>query len=201
MHHVAERLGALTSSESLTAVVAAPMADQVDGLVRELKQDFGLAARGLLIDPVSRIDRWPAALERADLVLTTPGHAQRFARLVQRATRALVIAGVDSRIVTAEWRLLAGGICYVVVADPRFATIVREFLRQAGITHPVPIRIAGRDRLDDIAPDAPTYITEAARRVIGRTRLPGRVIPPARILDDASRRRIVEFVVARNARA
>lgn len=201
MQGAAERLRVLASADAVTAIVAASMADQVDGLVRELKQDFGFAARGLLVDPVSRIDRWPRALERADLVLTTPGHAQRFRRLDRGTARAVVIAGVNSQLVTAEWRLLASGICYVVVADPRFATVVREFLRQAGITHDVPIRIAGRDRLGDIPPDAPTYITEAARRVIGRTRLPGRVIPPARILDEASTRSIVEFVVARNSRA
>lgn len=199
MQSAAERLRVLTSTKSVTAVVAATMADQVDGLVRELKQDFGLAARGLIVDPVSHIDRWPRALERADLVLTTAGHAQRFRRLEQGATRAVVIAGVNPQLVTAEWRLLASGACYIVVADPRFAADVRQLLRQADVTHDVPIRIAGRDGLADIPPDAPTYITEAARRIIGRTRLPGRVIPPARILDAATTRRIVEFVVARNA--
>lgn len=199
MQAAAERLRTLSSVGLANVVVAATMADQVDGLVRELKQDFGFAARGLLIDPVSRIDRWPRALERADLVLTTAGHAERFRRLDRGTTRAVVIAGVSAQLVTAEWRLLASGICYIVVADPRFATVVREFLRQAGVTHDVPVRIAGRDWLGDIPPDAPTYITEAARRVIGRTRLPGRVIRPARILDDASTRRILAFVVARNS--
>lgn len=198
LRDAAKQLRVLGSTEALKVVVAASIADQVDGLVRELETDFGITARGVIIDSVSRIDRWPRAVERADLVITTPVHAQRLRRFHRGATRPLVIAGVRQDLMSAEWRLLASGICFVIVADPRFASVVREFLRAAPSADGVAIRVAGRDHLGDIAPDAPTYITEAARRVIGRTRLPGRLIPPARILDEASTRSIVEFIVSKN---
>ena len=195
----AVRLRTLASTDGLNVVVAASMADQIDGLIRELRDDFGIDAKGVMVDAVSRIDRWPRALERADLVLTTPAHVQRLRRFDRGARRPVLVAGVRPNILSDEWRLVLKGVCFVVVADPRFPATVREFLRGAPGADQVKIRVAGRDSLHDIAPDAPTYITEAARRIIGRTRLPGRLIPPARILDDDSARQIVEFIVQRNA--
>lgn len=195
----AARLRALAGAGDIRAVVAASLADQVDGLVRELQQDFGLDARGTIIDAVSRIDRWPRSLTRADLVITTAAHRQRLKRFDRGGTRPLVVAGVRQDLLTPEWRLLASGICYVIVADPRFATLVREFLREVPGAIGVTIRVAGRDYLGDIAPTEATYITEAARQVIGRTRLPGRIIAPARILDEETTRAIVDFIVTRNA--
>lgn len=198
LESAASQLRALSGAGNIHAVVAASMADQVDGLVRELQQDFGLEARGVIIDAVSRIDRWPRALLQADLVITTPGHRQRLKRFDGGRSRALVVAGVRQDLMTPEWRLLASGVCNVVVADQRFATVVREFLREVPGASGVTIRVAGRDYLGDIAPTDATYITEAARQVIGRTRLPGRIIPPARILDDETTHAVVEFIVTRN---
>ena len=194
----ASHLRALSAAGDIRAVVAASMADQVDGLVRELQQDFGIDARGTIIDAVSRIDRWPRSLTQADLVITTAAHRQRLKRFDRGGTQPLVVAGVRQDLVTPEWRLLASGICYVIVADPRFATLVRDFLREVPGATGVTIRIAGRDYLGDIAPTEATYITEAARQVIGRTRLPGRIIAPARILDEETTRAIVDFIVTRN---
>lgn len=194
----ATRLRALAGVSDISAVVAASMADQVDGLVRELHHDFGLAVRGTIIDAVSRIDRWPRSLTKADLVITTQAHRERLKRFDRGRGRPLVVAGIRPDLLTPEWRLLASGICYVIVADPRFATLVREFLREVPGATGVTIRIAGRDYLGDIAPTEATYITEAARQVIGRTRLPGRIIAPARILDEETTRAIVDFIVTRN---
>lgn len=198
LHRAATTLRSLASTDSLKVVVAASMSDQVEGLIRELREDFGMEANGVILDAVSRIDRWPRALERADLVLTTAAHAQRLRRFDRGARRPMLVAGVRPNILSDEWRLVLRGICFVVVADPRFAGVVREFLRGAPGAEGVSIRVAGRDPLHDIPPEAPTYITEAARRVIGRTRLPGQLIAPARILDDDSARRIIEFIVLRN---
>lgn len=198
LQRAAAKLRSLASTDGLKVVVAASMADQVDGLIRELREDFGIEAKGVLVDAVSRIDHWPRALERADLVITTPSHAERLRRFDRGARRPVLVAGVRQNVISDEWRLVLKGVCFVVVADPRFPAMVREFLRSAAGAERVTIRVAGRDSLHDIAPDAPTYITEAARRIIGRTRLPGRLIPPARILDDDSARRIVEFIVRWN---
>ena len=198
LQRAAAKLRSLASTDAMNVVVAASMADQVDGLVRELREDFGIEAKGVIIDAVSRIDRWPRALERADLVVTTAAHALRLRRFDRGPRRPVLVAGVRQNILSDDWRLVLKGICFVVVADPRFAGVVREFLRAVPGAERVSIRVAGRDPLHDIPPDAPTYITEAARRVIGRTRLPGQLIPPARILDDDSARRIVEFIVRRN---
>ncbi|MBA3889432.1 MAG: GntR family transcriptional regulator [Gemmatimonadaceae bacterium] len=195
----ASQLRALSRASDIRAVVVASMADQVDGLVRELQQDFGLDARGVIIDAVSRIDRWPRSLTQADLVFTTAAHRQRLKRFDRGGERPVVVAGVRQDLLTPEWRLMASGICHVIVADPRFAKLVREFLREVPGAASVAIRVAGRDYIGDILPTEPTYITEAARQVIGRTRLPGRIIAPARLLDEDTTRAVVEFIVTRNS--
>lgn len=197
----ASQLRTLAQPAELRVVVAAAMSDQVDGLVRELADTFGIAARGVMLDAVSRIDHWPRALERAHLVVTTAAHAQRLRRFHRGPTRPLLVAGIRQDILGPEWRLLVREVACIIIADPRFAAVVRGFLAGAEGGESVAIRIAGRDDLRDIAPDAPVYITEAARNVLGRTRLPGRPIPPARILDDASVRAIVELLVERNVAA
>ena len=70
---------------------------------------------------------------------------------------------------------------HVVVLDPRFGRIVQGFLRASGAnTSAVRVHLA-TDDLSRIAPDAPTYVTQAARTHLGRMQVPGMLIPPTRL--------------------
>ena len=98
-------------------------------------------------------------------------------------------------LLSPDWRLLLTRVAYAVIADARFASLVHAFVESAEGSRNLRVLVVGRDDLAEIPPDAPTYITEAARERIGRHRLPGRVVMPARTLSDASTRAIALAVV------
>ena len=95
-------------------------------------------------------------------------------------------------------------LAYVVVADPRFAPMVREFLATVDDVHgvhDVRVLIAGRDDLSAIPAEAATYVTEAARQLIGRSRLPGRLIAAASTMSDDTLQALTELIVGANQTA
>ncbi|MEO7218974.1 MAG: GntR family transcriptional regulator, partial [Gemmatimonadaceae bacterium] len=74
-----EWLRRCTQTLRLRAVVIASTSDQVAGLVRELTDDFGLEAEGVLAEELPGISdgRPPILLRRADIIVTTGAHAER----------------------------------------------------------------------------------------------------------------------------
>ncbi|MEJ7812567.1 MAG: GntR family transcriptional regulator [Gemmatimonadaceae bacterium] len=191
-------LQAATARRQLSAVVVAEMADQVDGLAHELREHYGLDARGVLLSSLAPGEALPRALRRANLIITTAAYEPRISALAQRLARPYIVACMRSDLLGGEWLHLMRRMAYVVIADPRFGDIIRDFIRGAPGEDNVRVLLAGRDDLSVIPPDAPTYITQSARERLGRTRLPGRLVTPARLLSDDCVRRITRFIAERN---
>src|SRR5687768_13914018 len=55
-------VSAAVTTRRVDAVVVAGILDQAEGLARELRDDYGVAARGVLLDEVRRGERIPRAL-------------------------------------------------------------------------------------------------------------------------------------------
>lgn len=87
---------------------------------------------------------------------------------------------------------------YVIAVDPGFQATIRDYLRTTVDLSSVEILIAGRDDVGAIPPQAPTYVTEAARQRLGRMRVPGQLISPTRLFAEDTVRALVNFIVARN---
>lgn len=189
----------------LRAAVVAATLDQALGLARELRDDFGLAAHGVLAEPLAAAvvagDELPRVVARAHLLLATELTAPLARRLAERTGARCIVTDVRPDLLGPEWRLLLTRVAYVVIADARFAAVVREFLGGAEGAPHVRLLVAGRDDLSVIPPEAPTYVTEAARERIGRTRLPGRLVAPARTLSEPTVRAIARVLVERNLAA
>jgi DNA-binding transcriptional regulator YhcF (GntR family) len=192
---------AATSTKRLRVVVLAGMIDQVAGIARELRADYGLDASGMLLELVERSERLPRGLERAHLLVTTPANEARVRRLAERLAKPVVVACVRPDLMKQEWLYLLRRVAYVVVADPRFVRVVRDFVQHAEGAHNVHVLVAGRDDLSRIPPDAPAYVTEAAREKVGRTRIPGRLLAPMRVLTEDCVRTIARFIVSANLAA
>ena len=195
---LAHWLDAAMTTRRTTAVVLATMADQVDGLARELRDDYGLDAKGVLLQRIVAGEPLPRAVQRANLLVTTPANERRVRKLAERLNSPVVIACVRQDLLSVERLALMRRIAYVVVADPKFEAVVREFLRDAPSRDNVRVLVAGRDDLRVIPPDAPTYVTESARGILGTTRLPGRLVARARILTDDCVRELIRHIVERN---
>lgn len=198
---------AASSSPRLRAAVVAATEDQCHGIARELAEYFGVEP--VALPPgVPPADAWtgaaarrvPTALRQADFVVTTDACAPPLRRLAARLEKPLVSIGVRADLVGEEWRLLLRGPVYVVVTDARFVATMRRFfagLPGADNLHAV---VLGRDALDRIPASATVYVTHAARARLGAARLPGRVVPPARVFSAESAREIMGIVVRENLR-
>ena len=178
------------------ALVVATTSDQVDGMCRELRGDYGLEARGLLAERLA--SGGSAAVRRADLVVTTDAHGARARALAATRDLPCVVVAVRPDLVDAEWSLLLRGPVYVVLSDARFIPIMRDFFKAVpGAEHVRPI-VLGRDDPALIPDDAPVYVTRSARARLGSAAVPGRLVPPARIFSPDCAREILRIVVRGN---
>ena len=182
-------LSDVTAGRRLRVVVLAATADQALGMARELEEEYGADARGIRVDQLSG-QAGASALRRAHLVVTTRVHAELARSISEDHDIPHLIVTVRSDLFDVEWMLWRDQPVHVVVLDARFRKLVREFLRAAGASEAaVRVHLATED-LSRIGEDAPTYVTQAARAHLGRTRVPGQLIPPARLFDESCVRAI-----------
>lgn len=187
----------LSEPRRIRAVVVAETTDQATGITRELKSVYGLAAPSHLLAEI-RSARASTKLSSAHVVLVpdeSAGEVRAFA-----AGRPVVSVFARPDLFRSEtWLALGERELYLIATDQAFIGKVRQAIQR----HKAPVKLrallAGRDDLSSIPAGAPTYITESARSVIGKTRLPGRVIRPRSLFSDATVREIVSFIVAHNS--
>ncbi len=185
----------------LRAVAIAATADQLGGLVRELRDDFGLDADGLGVEAIRDGAETPIAVRRADLLVTTEAHRDIVGALASRLAKPCITIGVRPDLIGGEWRFLLRKPVYVVVADERFVELLRRFFATTPNADNLRPLVVGRDDLKSIPPGAPVYITQQARAMVGAAQIPGRVLPAARTISTTSAREIIEFIVRANLRA
>lgn len=183
----------------LRATVIAKTADQVYGLSRELKADYGLETTTMLPEQLTSGNGVRSALQRTHLVVTTSALENEVSTLAAQLGKPVIVAHFRPPFVENEWKtLLRSGRAYIIAVDPRFLELVRNYLQNVVDLRNVRMLLAGRDDLTAIPPQAPTYVTEAARQKLGKTQLPGRLISPPRLLAENCVRAIVTFIVAMN---
>jgi DNA-binding transcriptional regulator YhcF (GntR family) len=193
------RLAAL--GRRLRATVIARTADQAYGLSRELKVDYGLETMTLLPEQMTSGSVVRSALQRTHLVVTTHALEAEVSKLAATLGKKVLIVDVRPPFVEEEWKaVLRSGRAYVIAVDPRFLELMRQYLHGVVDLQNVRMLIAGKDNLDSIPPQAPTYVTEAARQKLGRSRIPGRLISPPRLLAENCVRALVTFIVEMNMR-
>lgn len=183
----------------LRATVIAKTVDQAYGLSRELKADYGLETTTLLPEQMASGNGVRSALQRTHLVVTTSALETEVSALAARLGKPVIVADVRPPFVENEWKtFLRSGRAYVIAADPRFLELLRNYLQTVVDLRNVRMLLAGRDDLTAIPPQAPTYVTEAARQKLGKTQIPGRLISPPRLLAENCVRAIIKFIVTTN---
>lgn len=175
--------------------------DTIDGLVRELRDDYGLDASGLHVDVLADPAQPPRELLVADLVITTVGLDEQVRPAAERHRKPLIVADIRSDLIGGEWRLLLRRPVYVVVRDEGFVALLERYFADVPGRENIRTVVLGRDSLDVIPEGAPVYITRSARGAIGTMQIRGRLLPVARILSSRTSREIVDFIVRANLRA
>ena len=191
------RLAAL--GRRLRATVIAGTADQAYGLSRELKVDYGLDTTTLLPEQMVVGSVVRTALQRTHLIVTTHALETEVSTLAAALGKPVVVVDIRPPFIENEWKtVLRSGRAYVIAVDPRFLELMRSYLEKVVDLQNIRMLLAGKDSVEAIPPQAPTYVTEAARQKLGKSRIPGRLISPPRILAENSVRTLVRFIVDMN---
>jgi DNA-binding transcriptional regulator YhcF (GntR family) len=190
-----------TETLRLRALVVATTDDQRFGLCRELHDDFGLEAEGITNEELRGADSPPLALRRADLIVTTAAHGDWVSALGASLRKTVTVIDVRADLVIGEWALLLRRPVYAVVSSPEFESMLRRFFAGVAGAENLRVLVLGRDDLASIPADAPTYVTQAARRALGDTVMRGRILPASRTISSESAREIFDFIVRANVEA
>jgi len=187
------------AGRKLKAVVIAATEDQTKGIARELLEDYGLDASGLIAESLKLTSPLPRSIREAHMIITTERYGPAVQRLADKLGKPSIVMTVRPGIVSEEWLGLMKKELFVIAVDPRFLKMLREYLAGTPGMENVTMLVAGESDVSLIPHSAPTYVTQAARAVLGRTRIPGRLIPPPRIFAPDCVRAIVDLIISLNA--
>ena len=187
-----EWLRRLVETLRLRAVAIASTADQVVGICRELRDDYGLDASGVEIGALS--EELPHEVRSADLIVTTEACAGAAQRVADQLGIRCIVIQVRLDLVAGDWRLLLREPVYVLIADASFADTLLRFFRQTPGAENIRPLVVGRDDLSAIPDNAPTYVTRVARDRLGSTHVRGRILPAPRLFSAESAREVIEFI-------
>jgi hypothetical protein len=196
-----EWLRRTTETLRLRAVVVAETQEQVVGLARELRDDFGLKADGILHTEISADGSIPGVARRADLVVTTTAQTAAAEQIGSSIGRPVLTIDVHTDVVAGEWALLLRRPVWAVVSTADAATeLQRAFDSVPGVEN-LRILVLGRDNPAEIPQGAPTYVTPIVREQLADARIRGRILPAARTIATESARTIYRFIVRANIEA
>ncbi len=133
--------------------------------------------------------------------MTTAAHRTWVEELGTQLGKPVIVIEVRPDLLGGEWTLFLRRPVYVVVASEDFGDAVRHFFGEVPKAENLRILVVGRDDLATIPENAPTYITQRARQLIGNILLRGRILPAARTISSESARELFAFIVRSNLAA
>ena len=182
----------------LRVVVITSTEQQGDTLSREVRDDFGFETDLLLADALRSPPVAPLSVRRADLLVTTQAHGLRVRALGAEQHTPVVVVEALLELMGGEWALLLRRPVYAVVETPGFGDMLRAFFADVPGIENLRIIVHGRDDLAEIPEGAPTYLTQRVRDALRGARVPGRVLPAARMIGTTSAREIFALIVRAN---
>ncbi|MDB4878274.1 MAG: regulatory protein GntR [Gemmatimonadetes bacterium] len=185
----------------LRAVVITSTWDQAAGLARELRDDFGVIADGIVGSDLAHAEVRPAVLRHADVLIATAAHIELARQIGAELNKPTVVVDVRPDLVVGEWALLLRQPLYAVVATAEFGEMLKKFFADVRGIDNLHILVHGTDDLSAIPDGAPTYVTHRVREALAGTPIRGRLLPAARTISTASAREIFNFIVRANLEA
>ncbi|MBW3571303.1 MAG: winged helix-turn-helix domain-containing protein [Gemmatimonadetes bacterium] len=174
--------------------------DQITGLCRELRDDYGLDTHGVELQALGG-GELPDDVRAADLLVTTPFHAAQVQRVAQALGKPWMAVHLRAGFLREVERFLDQGPVYFVATDPRFAEKLRLIFTPAARAENLRPLIVGRDDLAQVPENAPTYVMSAARPMLQDLPLRARLVPAPRVFSDESARELLSFIVRSNMAA
>ena len=177
--------------------------DQLHLLCSELSTDSGYVAESIEVREL-RAEYPPLALRRADVLVTTVFHAHVVEATARRLGKPWIAVALRKEIMRDVARRLHAGPVYYIATDARFEKKLRRMLAPMAPVDNLRVMLLGRDDLDTVPPDAPTFVMTSAREHVA-ARYPGQgvghPIHPARSFSDEAARELLTFLVRANMAA
>jgi hypothetical protein len=107
--------------------------DQIAGLCRELRRDYGLDTTGVELEAL-RGGAPPDAVRDADLLVTTYSHSGDVERVARTLGKPFIAVHLRSDFLAEAMRFLEQGPLYVVATDVRFAEKLHLIFSPTGRT-------------------------------------------------------------------
>jgi DNA-binding transcriptional regulator YhcF (GntR family) len=178
--------------------------DQLHLLCTELANDHGFVTESTELDEL-RASELPLALRRADLLVTTLFHASEVEAVAKKIGKPWISVALRPDTMTDVAHGLSEGPVYFIATDPRFEPKLRQMLAPLGPTTNLRVLLTGRDDIDAIPRDAPTFVMSSANEYLaaryGAKGAPGRLMHSPRSFSDATARELLEFLVRANMTA
>jgi len=190
-----------TETLRLRGAVVTSTSDQAYGITRELRDDFGFEADGVLFDELTDRATLPLAIRRADLLLSTEAHASAVREIGADFRKPVIIIEIRPDVIIGEWALLLRQPVYAIVATSAFSDMLRSFFSAVPGVENLRVLVFGKDDISTIPDDAPTYVSQNVRAQLGGVRVPGRILPAARTISAKTARKLLDFIVRSNIEA
>jgi hypothetical protein len=178
--------------------------DQLHLLCSELANDHGFVSEPVELDELESPST-AATLRRADVLITTVFHRHEVHAAAKSLDKPSIAVALKSDIMEGVARRLRNESVYFVATDERYTAKLSRMLAPMGPTSKLRVLIVGRDDLDQIPPNAPTFVMTSARdhmlRRYGSVAGPGQPIHPARHFSDRAARELLTFLMRANAAA
>jgi len=178
--------------------------DQLHLLCSELANDHGYVTESTELDELQGAEL-PLALRRADVLVTTLFHAAEVEEVAKRLGKPWIAVALRPDTMSDVTHGLAEGPVYFIATDPRFEPKLRQMLSPLGPVTNLRVMLVGRDDLDAIPRDAPTFVMSSATEYLaeryGTRGSPGRPMHSPRSFSDATARELLEFLIRANMAA
>lgn len=178
--------------------------DQLHLLCSELANDYGFVSEPVEIDDLK--DPFAsAALRRADILVTTVFHRHDVQTAAETLAKPCIAVALKPAIMEDVAGRLRDGIVYYVATDERYADKLRRMIGSMGPVANLRVLLVGRDNLDELPPNAPTFVMTSARDHMmaryGKVAARGQPIHPARQFSDGAARELLTFLMRANTTA
>jgi len=174
--------------------------DQLEWMCGELHDDYGIHSTPIEVGDLTATES-RAALQRADLLVTTAAHASDVQHAAREMDRPCVIVTLRREVINEVQRHLVAGPVYFICADVRYATKLKQlYANEEGAENLRTIVLGWHDPAS-IPPGAPVWVLRGALSRLGAVPSHVHALPTHRLFSVETTRTLLSFVLRANATA
>jgi DNA-binding transcriptional regulator YhcF (GntR family) len=174
--------------------------DQLEWMCGELHVDYGIHSTPVEVSSLTASES-RAALQRADLIVTTAAHANVVQRAAREVDRPCVVVTLRREIIKEVQRHLVAGPVHFICADVRYAKKLKQLYANEPGAENLRTIVLGKHDPAAIPAGAPVWVLRTARARLGAQFSRLHALPTHRLFSVETTRALLSFVLRANATA